>query len=106
MAGDLYGSPEHQLFRRTVRKFVQEELKPRAREFDAAGRIDKSLYRKMGGLGMLGLRYDPKWGGAGIDWSYSAVLFDQVRRWDNAGVAMSITVHTDMASPSRQQLGT
>jgi citronellyl-CoA dehydrogenase len=106
MAGDLYGSPEHQLFRRTVRKFVQEELKPRAREFDAAGRIDKSLYRKMGELGMLGLRYDPKWGGAGLDWSYTAVLFDEVGRCDNAGVTMGITVQTDMATPSLHQFGT
>jgi len=106
MAGDLYGSPEHQLFRRTVRKFVQEELKPRAREFDAAGRIDKSLYRTMGELGMLGLRYDPKWGGAGLDWSYTAVLFDEVGRCDNAGVTMGITVQTDMATPSLHQFGT
>jgi hypothetical protein len=37
MADDLYGSPEHQLFRRTVREFVQEEL-PRAREFDEMAR--------------------------------------------------------------------
>ena len=106
MVSDLYGSPEHQLFRRTVRKFVQEELKPRAREFDAAGRIDKSLYRKMGELGMLGLRYDPKWGGAGLDWSYTAVLFDEIGRCDNAGVAMGITVQTDMATPSLHQFGT
>jgi len=106
MVGDLYGSPEHQLFQRTVRKFVREELKPRAREFDAAGRIDKSLYRKMGELGMLGLRYDPKWGGAGLDWSYTAVLFDEVGRCDNAGVTMGITVQTDMATPSLHQFGT
>jgi citronellyl-CoA dehydrogenase len=106
MVGDLYGSPEHLLFRRTVRKFVQEELKPRAREFDAAGRIDKSLYRTMGELGMLGLRYDPKWGGAGLDWSYTAVLFDEVGRCDNAGVTMGITVQTDMATPSLHQFGT
>src|SRR5262250_1110067 len=105
MVGDLYGSPEHQLFQRTVRKFVQEELKPRAREFDAAGRIDKSLYRTMGELGMLGLRYDPKWGGAGLDWSYTAVLFDEVGRCDNAGVTMGITVQTDMATPSLHQFG-
>jgi hypothetical protein len=65
MVDDLYGSPEHQLFRRTVRKFVQDQPVPRAREFDRMGRIDKSLNRTMGELGMLGLRYDPKWGGAG-----------------------------------------
>jgi citronellyl-CoA dehydrogenase len=105
MADDLYGSSEQQLFRRTVRKFVQEELVPRAREFDAMGHFDKSLYRKMGELGMLGLKYDPAWGGAGLDWSYTAILFDEIGRCDNAGVAMGITVHTDMATPSLHQFG-
>src|SRR5215471_3455879 len=101
----LYGIHEHQLFRATVRKFVQEEIVPRAREFDAMGRFDKSLFRKMGELGLLGLRYDPKWGGAGLDWSYTAVMFDEIGRCDNAGVAMGITVHTDMATPSLAQFG-
>jgi len=44
---DIYGSAEHQAFRETVRRFVQAELVPRAREFDER-RIDKSLYRKAG----------------------------------------------------------
>jgi len=105
MADDLYGSSEHQLFRRTVRKFVQEELVPRAREFDEMGHFDKSLYKKMGALGMLGLKYDPEWGGAGLDWSYTAVMFDEIGRCDNAGVAMGITVHTDMATPSLHSFG-
>ena len=105
MASDLYGSPEHVLFRQTVRKFVQERLVPRAREFDQMGRIDKALYRTMGELGMLGLKYDPKWGGAGLDWSYTAILFDEIGRCDNAGVAMGISVHTDMATPSLAQFG-
>jgi citronellyl-CoA dehydrogenase len=105
MVDDLYGSAEHQLFRRTVRKFVQDEIVPRAREFDRMGHFDKSLYRKMGELGMLGLRYDPKWGGAGLDWSYTAVMFDEIGRCDNAGVCMGISVQTDMATPSLHQFG-
>jgi len=105
MASDLFSSPEHALFRDTVRKFVDEELRPRAREFDAAGRFDKGLYKKMGDLGMLGLRYDPKWGGAGLDYSYMAILFEEIGRCDNAGVAMGISVHTDMATPSLHQFG-
>src|SRR4030095_16378505 len=105
MVSDLFSTPEHALFRATVRQFVAEELRPRAREFDAAGRFDKSLYKKMGDLGMLGLRYHPKWGGASVDYSYVAVLFEEIGRCDNAGVAMGISVHTDMATPSLHQFG-
>ena len=98
-------TPEHQLFRETVRKFVEEELRPRAREFDAMGRFDKSLYKKMGDLGMLGLRYQPEYGGAGLDWSYTAVMFEELAGCDNAGVVMGISVHTDMATPSLAEFG-
>jgi citronellyl-CoA dehydrogenase len=60
----------------------------------------------MGDLGLLGIRYDPKWGGGGLDWSYTAVMFDEIGRCDNAGVAMGISVQTDMATPSLHQFGT
>ncbi|MBI5506939.1 MAG: acyl-CoA dehydrogenase family protein [Deltaproteobacteria bacterium] len=102
----MYGTPEHEIFRATVRKFVETEIAPRAREFDKMGRFDKSLLRKMGELGMLGLRYDPKWGGSGLDWSFTAVMFEEIARCDNAGVTMGISVHTDMASPSLHEFGT
>ncbi|MHA7838547.1 MAG: acyl-CoA dehydrogenase family protein, partial [bacterium] len=96
---------EQALFRQTVRRFVEDELRPRAREFDAAGRIDKRLFQKMGDLGMLGLRYSPEYGGAGLDWSYTAVMYEELGRADNAGVTMGISVHTDMATPSLAEFG-
>ncbi len=105
MADDLFGTEEHSIFRETVRRFVQEELAPRAREFDKMGMIDKSVYPKMGELGLLGIRYDPKYGGAGLDYSFSAIFFEEIARCDNAGVAMGITVHTDMATPAIHQFG-
>ena len=105
MASDLFATPEHELFRETVRKFVETELRPRAREFDEMGMIDKRLYKRMGDLGMLGLRYDPEWGGAGLDWTFTAVMFEELARCDNAGVSLGISVQTDMATPSLHQFG-
>ncbi len=102
---DIYGSPEHQAFRETVRKFVQNELAPRAREFDKNGRVDKSLYRKMGELGLLGIRYDHQYGGLGLDYSYHAVFLEELTLCDNAGVAMGIAVQTDMATPALHRFG-
>jgi citronellyl-CoA dehydrogenase len=88
-----------------VRRFVEQEMRPRAREFDAAGRIDKALFKRMGDLGFLGLRYDPAWGGAGLDWSYTAVLFEELGRSDNGGATLAVSVHTDMATPSLAEFG-
>ncbi len=105
MTSDLYASSEHEAFRETVRKFTEQELRPRAREFDEAGRIDKALFKQMGDLGMLGLRYDPEYGGAGLDWSFSAVMHEELGRSDNAGATLAISVHTEMATPSLAQFG-
>jgi len=103
---DIYSSPEHQVFRETVQKFAEDELRPRAREFEAAGRMDKSLFKRMGDLGMLGLRYDPEYGGAGLDWSFSAVMHEELARVaDCAGATLAISVHTEMATPSLAQFG-
>ena len=102
---DIYGTPEHRAFRETVRRFVQSELVPRAREFDEMGRIDKALYRKMGELGLLGIRYDPKYGGLGLDYSYHAIFLEEIALCDNAGVAMGISVQTDMATPALHRFG-
>jgi len=102
---DVYGSPEHLAFRETVRKFVQTELVPRAREFDEMGRLDRSIFPKMGELGLLGIRYDEKWGGQGLDYSYQAIFLEEVALCDNAGVCMGISVQTDMATPALHRFG-
>ncbi len=102
---DVYGSPEHLAFREMVRRFVQTELAPRAREFDEMGRIDRALYPKMGELGLLGIRYDEKYGGQGLDYSYQAIFLEELALCDNAGVCMGISVQTDMATPALHRFG-
>jgi citronellyl-CoA dehydrogenase len=102
---DVYGSPEHLAFRETIRKFVQTELVPRAREFDEMGRLDRSIFPKMGELGLLGIRYDEKWGGQGLDYSYQAIFLEEIALCDNAGVCMGISVQTDMATPALARFG-
>jgi citronellyl-CoA dehydrogenase len=106
MAGDdVYGSSEHQALRAVARKFVQTEMVPRAREFDEMGRPDKAIFRRLGELGLLGIRYDPKYGGQGLDYSYHAVFLEELALCDNSGVAMGVSVQTDMATPALHRFG-
>ena len=48
---------EHELFRDTVRKFVEKELVPHAEEWEEAGEFPNSVFIRMGEFGFLGLRY-------------------------------------------------
>ena len=102
---ELFSSPEHRIFRESIRRFMVNEMAPRAREFDAIGRIDKAMYPKLGALGVLGIRYDPAYGGGGLDYTYTAIYAEELAFCDNAGVSMGIMDHTDMATPALAEFG-
>ena len=74
-----YFTEEHDLFRQTVKQFVQTEIAPHAEEWDEAGIFPKELFKKAADLGLFGIRLDPKYGGAGLDWWYTAAYLDHPR---------------------------
>jgi acyl-CoA dehydrogenase len=90
---------QHEMFRGTVRAFVDREVCPHVEEWEAAGRLPKSIFRRMGELGFLGVEYDEKYGGASADMLTSAVLHEECARSRSGSFAMAVGVHTDMASP-------
>ncbi|KXK19209.1 MAG: acyl-CoA dehydrogenase [Chloroflexi bacterium OLB15] len=97
---------EHQLFRRSVRSFVEKEINPHADEWEAAGMWPAhAVLKKMGQLGFLGLSYDETYGGANADIWFTVVLAEELGRCDCAGVPMGITVHTDMCTPALAKYG-
>lgn len=97
---------EHQLFRRSVRSFVEKEINPHADEWEAAGMWPAhAVLKKMGQLGFLGLSYDEAYGGANADIWFTVVLAEELGRCDCAGVPMGITVHTDMCTPALAKYG-
>lgn len=102
----LYFTPEHDAFRRMVRKFVDAEINPYVEEWEA-DRIFPAhdLFKKMGDLGLLGLTYPEEWGGGGVDYWYQTVLLEELGRAACAGVPMGIAVHTDMATPALAESG-
>src|SRR4026208_552429 len=89
----------HDLFRQAVRAFVQKEVEPHVEEWEAAGQIPKSLWPRMGELGVLGGEYGGRCGRAGADVLPTAVLCEEMARSRCASLAMAVGVHTDMASP-------
>ena len=97
---------EHDLFRQTVRRFVQEEIVPHVDEWEESGEIPRALFRRMGQLGFLGVEYEPEYGGGGADLWMSVVLAEEMARCRSGGVAFSVVVHTDMSSPWLASLGT
>ncbi|MFQ5577002.1 MAG: acyl-CoA dehydrogenase family protein, partial [Anaerolineae bacterium] len=103
----LYFSEEHDMFRQTVRKFVEAEINPHVDEWETARIFPaRALFKKMGDLGFLGLSYPEEYGGGGADYWYNIILAEELGRADCGGVPMAIAVHTDMATPALAQFGT
>jgi hypothetical protein len=92
-------SEQHEMFRATVRAFVEKEVSPHVEEWEAAGRMPKALWRRMGEVGFFGLEYDEKYGGSGADVLMSVVLHEECARSRSGSFAMAVGVHCDMASP-------
>ena len=99
-------TPEHDQFRRTVRDLVEREINPHVDEWEAAGTFPAhELFPKLAAAGVLGLEYDPEFGGGGADATFTAVYGEEIGRCDSAGVALAISVQTDMATPSLSRFG-
>ncbi len=99
-------SSEHEQFRQSIRAFIDREINPYVDEWEAAGSFPAhELFRKLGKAGLLGLEYDPAYGGQGADHSYTVVFGEELGRIDCGGVPMAISVQTDMATPSLARYG-
>jgi citronellyl-CoA dehydrogenase len=89
---------EHHSFRETVRRFTAEEIRPNAEKWDAEGNYPDEIFPKAGALGLLGVRFDPKWGGSGLDYWYTVILVEELVRGRDMGSVVGLMVQCEMAT--------
>ncbi len=97
---------EHRQLEDTVIKFCDKEINPHVAEWEKAEQFPShELFKKLGDLGLLGLKYPEEFGGAGLDFSYSMVMAEALGQCNCGGVPMAIGVQTDMATPALARFG-
>ena len=97
---------EHQSIREITAKFVDNEINPYVDQWEEDGIFPAhELFKKLGNLGMLGISKPEKYGGLGLDYSYSLVFAEEMGRVHAAGVSTGIGVQTDMATPALAKFG-
>ncbi len=102
----IYFNKDHEMVRRSVSDFVRKELNPYVDEWEKKGEAPlKEIFAKMGKLGFLGIRYDPKYGGQGLDYWYETVFLEELGHIRALGLAVAITVQTNMATPALDEFG-
>jgi acyl-CoA dehydrogenase len=92
-----YFQTEHELFRQSVRDFLQKEIAPHYNEWEANEQIPRWAWQKMGEMGYLGLCHEEKYGGSDSDFFYSLVFLEELARSGNGGFSCAISVHEYMA---------
>jgi len=100
-----YFAPEHEMLRQTVRRFVDEQVLPHGDAWEEAGQVPRAVLREMGGLGLLGIRFDAEYGGSELDTLSTVVYAEELGRSTYGGFAITALVHTDMAAPHLHHAG-
>lgn len=97
---------EHRQLADTVSRFVREELNPHVAAWEAAEQFPShEVFKKLGDLGLLGLKYPAEYGGQELDFSYSMVMAEALGDCACGGVPMAIGVQTDMCTPALARFG-
>ena len=100
-----YFTDEHEMLRTTLRRFISERVLPQADAWEEAGMVPRDILRDMGSLGLLGIRYAAQYGGSEMDTLATALLAEELGRSSYGGFAVTVLVHTDMASPHLHHAG-
>jgi len=90
-------SPEHELFRQSVRTFLEKDAAPFHAQWEKQGYIDRALWNKAGEAGMLCSHLPEEYGGLGADFLYSAVVIEEISRLGLTGIGFSL--HSDIVAP-------
>ncbi|MEQ9261331.1 MAG: acyl-CoA dehydrogenase family protein [Roseovarius sp.] len=98
MSQHLFLTEEHEMLRDQLRRFIAERVQPEADAWEEAGMVPREILREMGALGFLGIRYPEAHGGSEMDTRATMVLSEELGRSTYSGFAITVLVHTDMAS--------
>jgi alkylation response protein AidB-like acyl-CoA dehydrogenase len=91
---------DHELFRASVRQFVEKEIAPNVERWERDGVVDRELFTKAGASGFLGMDAPEEHGGGGVhDYRYNAVLGEEVLRAGCGGAGLGLTLHNDICMP-------
>jgi acyl-CoA dehydrogenase len=105
VANNAYETEDLTAIRAQTRRFVEEQVIPHADEWERAGSVPRDVLRRMGDIGFFGLRVPEEHGGVGLGTLATVVFAEELGRSTYGGFAITVLVHTDLATPYLLQYG-
>lgn len=90
-------SEEHNIFRDTLRKFLEKEITPHGDQWEQDGIVPRWAWKKMGDMGFLGMSVPEQYGGFDADFLYSVIMNEEMNRTKITG--LSVGLHNDIVIP-------
>lgn len=94
---DFSFTEDQQLLRRTVREFAESEILPHVMEFDERQEYPREIMAKAAELGLFGILFPEKYGGAGLGYMEYAIAIEELSRVDGS-VGISVAAHNGLCS--------
>jgi acyl-CoA dehydrogenase len=100
-----YFTEEHEMFRQSIRAFLEKEALPHIDRWEEQGKIDREFWKKFGEMGYFGLCYPEEFGGSGLDFFYDIVMCEEISKMYSGGFSITAAVQVFMSTPYLQKHG-
>ncbi|WP_127138514.1 acyl-CoA dehydrogenase family protein [Flagellimonas oceanensis] len=94
---DMYFTEEHNLFRESLKDFLQKEVVPHIEEWEESGKINKAIWTKFGEMGFFGLMTPEAYSGLDLDLFYTVVFLEELQKINSGGFAAAMWAHQYLA---------
>jgi alkylation response protein AidB-like acyl-CoA dehydrogenase len=95
---------EHDMFRDSVRRFVEREIVPYHASWEKDGVVPRELWLKAGAEGLLCCTVPEEYGGLGLDYLFDVIVFEEL--WRVGASGPGFLIHTDLVATYIQSFGT
>ena len=99
-----YLNEDHEIFRKSLRKFLDKEAYPFYEQWEEDRMIPRSFWKKMGEQGFLCPDIDEEYGGSEVDWGFAVVINEELERVGSGLVGIGL--HNDIVVPYITAYGT
>ncbi len=100
----IYASEEHKMMRNMIQDFIKNEILDQTDAWEKNGMVSREIWERAGALGLLCIDIPEKYGGSGLDFSFSALFIEELAKEGVSGPGFSL--HSDIVAPYILKYGT
>ena len=94
---NMYFTEEHELFRKSLKDFLQKEVVPHINKWEETGTVERFIWKKMGEMGFFGINYPEEYGGLNLDLFYTVIFLEELQKINSGGFAANMWAHAYLA---------